>query len=170
MSRVISGRGMVYWVSRLFQKTIRLDHFFIFILFLIALVAIFRARIGFNSFNEKVYRSDIGVADIVQKLRSELGQMEANRISSGQAAILRIKDVDLELGFVIKVDQANKNEIKFEAVTAGSDQSTSLERSNRITLHMEIEPPTWAVLMPSHLSLDQNTTELPDVPLKRDRE
>lgn len=112
-------------------------------------------------------RSDIGVSDLIQKLRSDLEKLETERASQGTAAIVRIKNIDLELNFVVKADQTNKGEIQFEAVTVGRENSASLERSDKITLHLEVEPPSWEYVVPSHLSIDDHTKELPAVPLER---
>jgi hypothetical protein len=150
-----------------FVRTVRLHWLLVAALAVSVIFLIINSILSHRAITSQVSGTDIGVVEVVRKLRSELGQLEAQRQASGDAAIFRVKDIDVELGFVIKADQSNKGEIHFEAVTVGGDQSTSLARSDKITLHMEIAPPTWNLVTPTQLSVDQNTKELPEVPLKR---
>jgi len=121
----------------------------------------------FREADADVSRPGIGVSDLVQKLRSDLEKLETERASQDQAAIIRVKDIDLEVNFVVRAGQTDKSEIHLEAVTVGGENSASLERSDKITLHMEVEPPNWAYVVPEHLSIDSRTKELPAVPLER---
>jgi hypothetical protein len=139
------------------------------ILVIVIIVLVLASRRAFHKAESRIDRPDIGVAELVQKLRQDLEKLERDRISQDESAILQIKSVDVEINFVVKVDQNNKNEVHFDAITVGQDQSLSLERTNKVTLHLEIEPPSWVSVQPSTvpLSVDQNTRELPPVPLGR---
>jgi hypothetical protein len=157
---------MPHQIIALLRRSMSVERVVYIITVLFLAVGIYSSRKSINLARSQASQPDIGVGQIIRKLRSELGQLEAERLSNGDAALFRIKDVDLELNFVVKVEQSNKNELHFEAVTVGADQQASLERANKITIHMEIEPPTWTTLKPAHLS-DQDSTELPYVPLER---
>jgi hypothetical protein len=159
---------MLETVKAFFRRPVRLDRALGVILIVVVAFVLLSSRSAFRAANARASSPDIGVAELIKKLKNELEKMEEERLSQGEDAILRLKDVDLELSFVVKVDQNNKNELHFEAVTVGTDQGLSLERADKITLHMEIEPPKWISVEPSktHLPLD-GTTVLPLVPLKR---
>ena|SRR5208282_405182 len=153
----------------LFRRTIRVDKVIVIILVLAVAFVVLSSRRAFQDANAKVSLRDIGVSELIQQLRSDLEKMERARASHGSDAILRIKNVDVELNFVVKVDQQNKNELRFDVVTVGADQGMSLERSDKITLHMEIEPPNWVDVAPTPLSEGKDTKELPSVPLARNQ-
>jgi hypothetical protein len=150
----------------LFRRSMSLERVFYILTVLFLIFMVYSSHRAIGAYRSQTSQTDIGVGQIIRKLRLELGQLEAERLTNGDAALFRIKDVDVELNFIVKVDQGNKNEIHFDAVTVGADEQGSLERSNKITIHMGIEPPTWTTVTPAHLS-DQNSTELPDVPLER---
>lgn len=156
---------MLAAVSTLLRRPVRLDKVLLIALAVGVGVVILSTQFAFHAAKAKVSSADIGVSNLIMQLRSELETMEQQRAAHQQDAILRIKNVDLELNFVVKVDQHNKNELRFEAVTVGADQGMSLERSDKITLHMEIESPEWVNVVPTRLS-EENTKELPTVTLK----
>jgi hypothetical protein len=159
---------MLETVKTFFRRPVRMDKALAAISILGVGFVLLTSRSPFRAANAS--SPNIGVAELIKKLKNELEKMEEERLLKGEDAILRLKDVDLELSFVVKVDQTNKNELHFEAVTVGTDQGMSLERADKITLHMEIEPPSWIDVEPSkaHLSVD-GTTELPLVPLNRSK-
>jgi hypothetical protein len=150
----------------LLRRSVRLDKVLLITLAAGVGAVILNTQFAFHAANAKVSSTDIGLSKLIMQLRSELETMEQQRAAHQQEAILRIKNVDLELNFVVKVDQHNKNELRFEAVTVGADQGMSLERSNKITLHMEIAAPEWVNVIPTQLS-EGNTKELPSRPLKK---
>lgn len=156
---------MIATVKAFVQRTVRLDQALVILLVILMVGFLLSSRGLFRSAKTAVSSSDIGLSKLVTELRSELENMEQERASKQQSALFRIKNVDLELNFVVKVDQTNKNELKFEAVTVGLDQSASLERSDKITLHLEIDSPEWMDVVPAHLSVDDTAKELTAVPL-----
>jgi hypothetical protein len=84
--------------------------------------------------------SDLGVEDLVNRLRGELEQMEEDRLSSGKPALFQVRNFDLELDFVIKSSQKQHGKIEYEVVTAEMEREFGNERTHKLTLHMELIP------------------------------
>jgi hypothetical protein len=124
-------------------------------------------RTDFHLAEASLTDSHLGVTKLIQELRTELEVMEVQRAATGQDAVFRIKNFDLELNFVVKTNSKNKNEIHYEVVTVGMDQELARERSDRIMLHMEMLPPQTMKIQPSTTPIPlDDVIELPPVPMK----
>jgi hypothetical protein len=100
----------------------------------------------------------LGVTTLILHLRDELELLEQQRLKSGKESTFRIKDFDLEVNFVVKVKGNQKNGLNYEIVTAGTGHEFSRERSDKITLHMEILPPEPIFIPPSNARLSTTDT------------
>jgi hypothetical protein len=101
---------------------------------------------------------DLGIADLAQRVRTDLEQMEAHRLASGKDAVFQLKDFDLEISFVVKVNRKSKGEISTEVVTVGAENEAGRENAHKVTLHMTPiptqrfdTPPTAAPISAPHV-------------------
>lgn len=111
----------------------------IIILFLINFLAythLFRSK---NSDSQEVQEAEIH--DIIEKVRTELKMADENRISKNEAALFEVKTFDLEINFVAKTTEKESGEIKTELIAISGGNENTVERLQKITLHLETVPP-----------------------------
>jgi Trypsin-co-occurring domain 2 len=76
----------------------------------------------------------------VEGVRSQLVQLEQERLSKNQTAITKLDSFDLEVNFVVKKKSTSKAELEYEVVTVGTEAENATEKTQKIVLHMKPEP------------------------------
>ena|ERR1019366_9397132 len=110
-------------------------------------------------------RTSLGLQELVQSLKTELEQMESQRLSEKRGALFRVKDFDLELSFVLKHNSKDSAKLEYEILTAEMQRELGNEQTHKITLHMEVAPPTIAQFPPSTKPIpSDDAVQLPFVP------
>ena len=66
---------------------------------------------------------------------------DENRISKNEAALFEVKTFDLEINFVAKTTEKESGEIKTELIAISGGNENTVERLQKITLHLETVPP-----------------------------
>src|SRR5947209_4664099 len=67
----------------------------------------------------------------VKGVRSQLVQLEQERLSKNRTAITKLDSFDLEVTFVVKKKTTNKAELEYEVVMLGLKQKTPRKRPRR---------------------------------------
>lgn len=84
---------------------------------------------------------DLGVQDLIEKVKTELAKTEESRISKGQIPLLELKDFDLEINFVVTESYKGSGTFGFKVVTLGGQTDVSSEKIQKIKLHMTVAQP-----------------------------
>ena len=110
-------------------------------------------------------RSSLGLQELVQNLKTELEQMESERLSNQRGALFHVKDFDLELSFVLKRSSKDSAKLEYEILTAESQRELGNEQAHKITLHMQAAPATPFQVAPSTTPIStDDAISLPLVP------
>ncbi len=96
----------------------------------------------------------LGLQTLVNQLRSELENMELARTTSGD--FFKLKDFDLELEFVVKRSSKETGKLEYQVVTAEMERELGSERTNKVTLHMEMAPKQTILNFPPETTLDSS--------------
>jgi K+ transporter len=113
-------------------------------------------------------RNSLGLRDFVASLQTELEQMESERLAQQRGALFRVKDFDLELSFVLKHNEKDSTKVEYQILTAEMERELGREQTHKITLHMDLSPPTAFQVLPSARPLSTgDAIELPFVPNKK---
>jgi len=93
-------------------------------------------RWGANGSTTPASQPDLQIASLIENVKAELVRADEETRSRKEAALFQIHGFDLELNFVVKTVQSQKGEVKAEFLAVGADTETSLEKVQKITLHM----------------------------------
>jgi hypothetical protein len=85
--------------------------------------------------------AELGVQDLIEKVKSELIKTEQSRVDAGQAPLFELKDFELEISFVVKTSDKESGKAEFEVVTVGGETEFSSEKIQKIKLHMTAVQP-----------------------------
>ena len=85
--------------------------------------------------------AELGVQDLIEKVKSELIKTEQKRIDAEQAPLFELKDFELEVSFVVKTSNKESGKAEFEVVTVGGETEFSSEKIQKIKLHMTAVQP-----------------------------
>ncbi|HKQ07724.1 MAG TPA: trypco2 family protein [Blastocatellia bacterium] len=94
-----------------------------------------------SSSTAKVDSAELGVKDLIEKVKSELIEMEQNREREGKAALFELKDFDLEINFVVKAVNKESGQAEFKVITVGGETESDSEKAQKIKLHMTVVQP-----------------------------
>jgi hypothetical protein len=104
----------------------------------------FRARVSISQASQQA-----DIHDIIEKVRSELKQADEDRIRRNDAALFEVKSFDLEINFIAKTTEKQEGGVKTELIAISGGSESSLERLQKITLHLETVPPINMDIPPS---------------------
>lgn len=90
----------------------------------------------FNRSSNTNPSQEIGIKNLVEKVRSELKQAEEERQKANESALFKVDKFDLEINYVVKIDSTATAGIKLEPITVGGQTETSSEKVQKITLHL----------------------------------
>ena len=88
-----------------------------------------------------VISDSLGVKDLVQRVKSELVQLEEERLKSNQPALFELSEFKLEIKFVVSEKTTTSGKVEYEVVTVGGDQTFSAEKVQTITINMKASTP-----------------------------
>lgn len=141
--------------------------FLILCCLLVILLTILVSRIGFHKGSEHRLETDarLGIPEFVDKVRTELIEIQARRLDRKQDAVFHVDSFDLEISFVAKVANKAEGGVKLEVVTAGASDESSRESTHKVTLHLSAISPQTLLIAPSKTSLPtgDNVVDLPPV-------
>jgi len=102
----------------------------------------------------------LGVAKLIQDVKSELIRSDEDRRNQGLPALFQLRSFDLEINFVVKASRKGQVGLKYEVVAVGGESEVSSEKVQKIVLHMDAAAPEkhTAAAQPSVEGQDQPTT------------
>jgi Trypsin-co-occurring domain 2 len=109
------------------------------------LLIIVTALISYQLFKRTLIRRDmeaqgLGLQQVVEGLQNELENTELARINKARPAIFQLKDFDIELQVVAKVNDKISGKVEYQVVTAETEHEFGREATHKVTLHMGLAP------------------------------
>src|SRR5688572_21231900 len=80
----------------------------------------------------------LGIRSLIERVRSELDQLERKRIANNEASLLHLDTFDLEIAFVATRTASAKGGVNYEVITVDNERSVSSERIQRLNLHYKV--------------------------------
>ena len=84
----------------------------------------------------------LGIKELVAGVKEELVKSEEERILRGEAPLFIVKDLDLEISFVIRASTKHSSGARFQVLVIDNELQTGAERIQKLTLHMTAVPPS----------------------------
>lgn len=79
----------------------------------------------------------LGIKKLVSDVKSELYELEKDRIEKQEASLFEVTGFDLEISFVAKAGSQQKSGVEYQIVTADSEIQYGIEKIQKLTLHMK---------------------------------
>lgn len=92
---------------------------------------------------------DMGIADLLFEIRSELIEAENRMKKAGRTALFVTKKLDLELSFVVEESVSGKGGFDIRIVTLGAEKDYSTAKIQKIRLQLETPIPPLTAVTPS---------------------
>jgi hypothetical protein len=96
----------------------------------------------------------LGIQELVRGVKEELSAADAERRQSGEAALFKVKDFDLEVSFFAHSDSKTRGGFQYHVLTLDREQHVSAERVQKLHLRFQAVdlPPgrTSVGLVPDH--------------------
>jgi hypothetical protein len=91
----------------------------------------------------------IGIPAFVQQVREELIASDIQRGRTNMPALFTAKSVDLEIAFVAKKSDSASGKLTLEVVDVDAKRELSSEKTQKMTLHLDIAQPEQLSIPPS---------------------
>lgn len=82
----------------------------------------------------------IGITDLVRKVKKELIQLEDSMTHKNESQMFRLKDMGMEISFVVRQTASGKVGGSYEVLTVEGSHEVSNENVQKLTLHWETPP------------------------------
>jgi hypothetical protein len=92
---------------------------------------------------------DIGIPELINRVRQELIASEESRLENKLPALFVAKSLDLEISFVAKRSAELGSKVVLTAVEAGATVGLESEKTHKMTLHLEVQPPESGSIPPT---------------------
>jgi len=79
----------------------------------------------------------LGLQEFINDLKTEMANLEAERVKKNESAVFDISGFDLEISFVVRTSSQQKAAVEYQIVTAESQIQQGMERVQKLTLHMK---------------------------------
>lgn len=79
----------------------------------------------------------LGVAELIEKVKSDLEKVDRQRIERDEAALFNVESFDLEINFVVKEGQSTSATGEYKVLTVGGTSQVSSEKVQKIVLHLK---------------------------------
>jgi hypothetical protein len=79
----------------------------------------------------------LGVADLIEKVKSDLETVDRQRIERDEAPLFNVDSFDLEINFVVKEGQSTSAQGEYKVLTVGGTSEVSSEKVQKIVLHLK---------------------------------
>ena len=103
----------------------------------------------------------LGLQEFINDLKTEMANLEAERLKKNETAVFDISGFDLEISFVVRTSSQQKAGVEYQIVTAESQIQQGMERVQKLTLHLKptgIKPvPTTRVEFPTKDTMAPDT-------------
>jgi len=83
----------------------------------------------------------VGISDLVRKVKKELANLEDSMANNNESAMFQLRDLELEISFVVHHDASGKIGGSYEVVTIEGTQGYSNEKVQKLILHWDAEKP-----------------------------
>jgi hypothetical protein len=93
--------------------------------------------------------STIGIPELVAEVRKELIQSDLQRTKDNMPALFIAKSVELEISFVAKKADSAGSKISLEVVNLEGKRQVSAEKTQKMTLHLDIQEPKDLSMSPT---------------------
>jgi hypothetical protein len=93
--------------------------------------------------------SKIGIPELVGEVRKELIQSDLQRTKDNTPALFVAKSVELEISFVVKKADSAGSKISLEVVNLEGKRQVSSEKTQKMTLHLDIQEPQEVSIPPT---------------------
>jgi hypothetical protein len=110
-----------------------------------------------NEYPGNADQRELGVAELVRKIKGELVAVDQEQTSGNQLALFRLKDFELEISFVVHHTSSSKGTVQFEFLTVDNDIQVGAEKVQKLTLRWEA-----AKLPPAKLKNTDSQIRAPD--------
>jgi hypothetical protein len=99
--------------------------------------------------------SGIGIPAFVEQVRKELIASDIQRMKANMPALFIAKSVDLEISFVAKKSDSAGAKLSLEVVDVDAKRDISSEKTQKMTLHLDIQQPEQLNIPPSQGRIDK---------------
>lgn len=81
----------------------------------------------------------IGITDLVRRVKKELIQLEDSMTHNNENEMFRLKDMQMEISFVVRQTSSGKVGGSYEVVTVEGSRENSNEKVQKLILHWDAE-------------------------------
>jgi hypothetical protein len=93
--------------------------------------------------------SGLGVYGLVRKVREELTRAENEMVKNNEQEMFVLKDLELEISFVVKKTVMEKGTVEYSFVTVEGESQTGVEKVQKLRLQWSATTPTKGSAAPS---------------------
>ena len=79
----------------------------------------------------------LGIKELVGDVKSELSQLENERIQNNEKGLFEVTDFELEISFLAQASSRQNGKIEYSVITADSDVQHAVEKIQKLTLHLK---------------------------------
>jgi hypothetical protein len=131
------------------QRNLTVKHAMLVVIIIAAIFYTSKMIMGKAQFTENnATRCDtcgIGITDLVREVKKELTQLEDSMVHRNENEMFRLKDMEMEISFVVRQTTSGKMGGSYEVVTVEGSRENSNEKVQKLVLHWnasEIKPDT----------------------------
>jgi hypothetical protein len=79
----------------------------------------------------------LGIKELVGDVKSELYQLEKDRVDKKEEALFEVTNFDLEISFIVRASSKQSGKVEYQVVTADTELQQGIEKIQKLTLHMK---------------------------------
>ena len=136
---------MKSYLSNYLNRSLRIKDVLIFLFSASIIYSLFIIINGKNFFKEDTVVScdtcGVGITDLVRRVKKELAQLEDSMVKKNENAMFQLKDMGMEISFVVRQSVSGKVGGKYELITVEGSRENSNERVQKLILHWDAEKP-----------------------------
>ncbi len=79
---------------------------------------------------------ELQLTELIREVKQQIIEASRQAAASGEDPLLKLKDVDLEINYTVKVSGTTSGKAEFYVLTADNSSQTDLQTAQRIVLHL----------------------------------
>jgi len=79
---------------------------------------------------------ELQLTELIREVKEQIIEASRQAAARGEDPLLKLKDVDLEINYTVKVSGTTSGKAEFYVLTADNSTQTDLQRAQRIVLHL----------------------------------
>jgi hypothetical protein len=85
-------------------------------------------------------KNGLGVYDLIRGVKNELAKADSARVFNNEAPLFKLKDLEMEISFVVREQKTISGETKFELITVEATNESENLNTQKLKLHWDAIP------------------------------